>query len=341
MLNNRLTLTLVVVLLSMASLAVAQEQEIKDYKVEQGDTLWDISLRELNDPFLWPKIWKENPEIANPDKIKPGQIIKIPLYLIRKAEAPKESVVEIRPLVEEKPVVKAAPPMPAPIVRITPPLVHRNIYTTSGFLGSIDSFSGSIEGHFSERTLYGNNDDVYVKLAGNAKIGERFYIYRSLREVSHPVTKAKMGSIVEPVGVLEITRLEHGHVIGRILQAFSEIFAGYFLNPYIEMKPPVIEQPFRRPEVMGHIVATRKLQTWNVTSDIVYLDKGSKDGLKPGDLIGSLSQAGINGNKYSVPNGILQVISTQEGTSTAIIVQLNDKTAHRLIEPGNLLIKAE
>ena len=336
MLNKKIILLFVIVLLGITSIALAQEQEIKDYTVQKGDTLWDISTKELSDPFLWPKVWKENPDIVNPDKIRPGQIVKIPLYLIRKEEAPQEAVVE------EQPVVSAEPPMPKAIVKkTTPPLVHKNIYTTSGFLGTMDSFAGTIDGHFSERTLYGNNDVVYVKVGGNAKAGDRFYIYAPLREVSHPVTREKMGSIIVPVGVLEITKLEHGHVIGQIMQAFTPILAGFFLNPYVEMKPPVIEQPFRRPDIKGYIVAARKLQTWNVTNDIVYLDRGSRDGLKPGDLIGSMSPSGLYNRPYNVPNGLLQVISTQEKTSTAIVAKINDKAADRLIVPGNVLIKAE
>ena len=28
--------------------------------VERGDTLWDLSKRYLNNPFLWPQIWDKN-----------------------------------------------------------------------------------------------------------------------------------------------------------------------------------------------------------------------------------------------------------------------------------------
>ena len=103
------------------------------------------------------------------------------------------------------------------------------------------------------------------------------------------------------------------------------------------MKPPVIEQPFRRPDIDGYVVAARKIQTWSVTSDMVYLDRGSRDGLKTGDLIGTLSTVG----KYKVRNGLLQVISTEEKTATALVVKINEKTPGRLIIPGDLLIKAE
>jgi len=55
-----------------------QDMEYKEYKVLKGDTLWDISSKEIHDPFLWPKIWKENPDIKNPDRISPSQMIKNP-----------------------------------------------------------------------------------------------------------------------------------------------------------------------------------------------------------------------------------------------------------------------
>ena len=150
-----------------------------------------------------------------------------------------------------------------------------------------------------------------------------------------------MGSIIEPVGIIEITKIEHGQVLGKIVQSFTEIYAGYLLNPYFEMKPPVIEQPFRRPDIDGYVVAARKIQIWSVISDIVYLDRGSSDGLKPGDLIGTLSPGGLYGRTYNVPNGLLQIISTEEKTATALVVKINEKTPDRLIVPGNQLIKAE
>jgi LysM repeat protein len=337
MLIKRLIPYFIAVGLMLPAFAFSQTAEIKEYKVKKGDTLWDISSKELQDPFLWPKIWKENPEISNPDLIYPGQSIKIPLYLLQRFAKD-----EPMPVAEEafKPVKEEAKSEPAP-VKITPPLVDRSIYMTSGFLGNIYTFSGTIDGHFSERTLYGNNDIVYVKLAGDAVPGDRFYIYHPFREVRHPVTGEKMGFIIEPVGILEITKIEHGQVLGKIVQSFTEIHAGYLLNPYFEMKPPVIEQPFRRPDIDGYVVAARKIQIWSVTSDIVYLDRGSIDGLKPGDLIGTLSPGGLYGRPYNVPNGLLQVISTEEKTATALVVKINETTPDRLIVPGNQLIKAE
>ncbi|MHB8173528.1 MAG: LysM peptidoglycan-binding domain-containing protein, partial [Nitrospirota bacterium] len=48
------------------------------YTIVKGDTLWDISKARLSDPFAWPRIWKKNQFIHNPNLIYPGQVIKLP-----------------------------------------------------------------------------------------------------------------------------------------------------------------------------------------------------------------------------------------------------------------------
>jgi LysM repeat protein len=79
-----------VAFLLLPLITFAETQEMKEYKVIKGDTLWDITKKELNDPFLWSKVWKENPRIANPDLIYPGQMIKIPLYLVQEEKREEE-----------------------------------------------------------------------------------------------------------------------------------------------------------------------------------------------------------------------------------------------------------
>jgi hypothetical protein len=79
------------VFLLLLSISFAETREIREHKVIKGDTLWGISKEELNDPFLWPKVWKENSWIANPHWIYPNQRIKVPLYLIQKEKSEEEA----------------------------------------------------------------------------------------------------------------------------------------------------------------------------------------------------------------------------------------------------------
>ncbi len=330
LIKKSLSMFFLALALIVPSIAFPQKMDIKDYKVVEGDTLWDIAARELKDPFLWPKIWKENPEIKNPDRIYPGQMIRIPLYLISQEEK-VEPQPEPQAMQPEEPKKEAPAPAPQPTARPTPPLVHRNIYASSGSIGDGVGFAGAIDGSPSGRTLYGNGDTVYVKFSGDVKIGDRFYVYHKGKEVFHPQTKLKMGHVIELIGVLEVEMFEFGQTIARILQGFSEIVIGDLVNPYYEMRPPVVSQPFRRPEVNGYVVASRQLKVMNGLYDIVFIDRGQNDGLQPGDLIRTVAVG-----KHKVPNGLLQVISARETTAAALVVKSTD-----IITAGDILTKAE
>ena len=329
MLNKKLILLFVIVLLSITSLALAQKQEIKDYKVQQGDTLWDISKKELNDPFLWPKVWKENPDIANPDKLMPGQVIKIPLYLIQKDVQMEEPAAE--------PVVEAEPQKPAPVPMAEPapvkikPLVDANLFMASGYIARTVNELGRVTGSPSGKTLLGAPDMVYVKTKTDARLGDRFYILRKGQIVKHPVTKNPLGHLIEIIGIAEIKKFENGETIAQIMKTFSDVNIGDTLDTYSEMTPPTVSKPYRKPDVRGYIVEARRLRLNNGLFDIVYIDKGKKDGLEAGDL---LKTAAVG--KHTTPNGIIQVINVMDSTSVAIVRNSTDSIAK-----GNLITKAE
>jgi len=88
--NGVLSGMLVVFFLLISTNGLAQHADTEDYTIVKGDTLWDISKSKLNDPFQWSKLWKENPAIANPDRIYPDQKLKIPSYLLKSASAEKQ-----------------------------------------------------------------------------------------------------------------------------------------------------------------------------------------------------------------------------------------------------------
>lgn len=65
----------------------AQPQAAADYRVQPRDTLIGVSRRLLVDPANWPAVARFN-GLRNPDLLRPGETLRIPLALLRSETAP-------------------------------------------------------------------------------------------------------------------------------------------------------------------------------------------------------------------------------------------------------------
>ena len=303
-----------------ASVAFAQKQEYRDYTVQKGDTLWDISNDELNDPFLWPKIWKENPQIKNPDFILPRQKIRIPLHILQKEVIAKpkprpkpvrkpERKIEARvPEAQEKPVtriIEAAPKQKY--------LVDKNLLIVTGYITDSVRSVGVIYDTPAETTQLTPGDHAYIRTTNPVKKGDTFYIIYPVEKVKHPVTGAKLGTRVAILGTAELVDEQDPKIL--ITKSYVEIPVGSLIDNYYEIEPPLDIQNPRKPDVDGHIITALRRVNYLGTENVVFIDKGSNNGLEVGDLLATTMQ----NSQHKIMNGHIQVISTQPTTAAAII----------------------
>ena len=303
-----------------------QDMEYKEYKVLKGDTLWDISSKEIKDPFLWPKIWKENPDVKNPDRIFPSQMIKIPLRLIQK-EQEEEAATEKASAVTETP--KAEPKKEEqlkPAEKIIEPVkknyaADENLIVSSGYITDFIKKKmitgvGRISGSPSGRSLFGESDYVYIKTDAPANAGTKFYIMRPTTLIRHPKTKLKLGYHIAVPGVLEVIGMENGETKAKITRSYGDIRAGDMLDPFYEVEPVIEEESPRRPDVSGFVIASHYMKLISGSYDILFIDKGKNDGLELGDILKTRSVDKYNNSRTS---GVIQIINLKPATATAIV----------------------
>lgn len=68
---------LLVTLGAYAATAELRADHPSTYTVQKGDTLWSISARFLQKPWLWPEIWDVNQQVHNPHLIYPGEVLQL------------------------------------------------------------------------------------------------------------------------------------------------------------------------------------------------------------------------------------------------------------------------
>jgi hypothetical protein len=322
----------------------SQDDGSKEYIIEKGDTLWDISDNELEDNFLWPRIWNVNPEIENPDLIYPGRKIRIPSM---------EELMRMRPAPKKMPAVsKPEQPEDIPVFIMpeqTPQeyIVDRRLFISSGWISNDIPVIGKIIHTPTTRQVVGKDDETYLATAlsfsdsprksANTSVNDendgsegKFFAIRHIKVVRHPVTGKKLGNQIRVTGIVEITGKDDNTPKAKVIESYEDVEIGDELLPYQGTKPPYIPDVSRRPDIQGYIVESHMNVYMSEEGGIIFLDKGINDGLKTGDVFSVFVDFPVKR-----PIGEIQVISLQETTSGAVIVRSSQEITIGL-QWGNL-----
>lgn len=350
-----------------------------EYEVEEGDTLWDLADRFLDDPFQWQRIWKANQSaIDNPDLIFPGERFAIPGLEGEAAAARDRADQRTREQMKERQAGEreagvvvggeatgdtAAParaslfdtgrqtggitsggisaeerPPLRPVSRTgiwgAPFLAGRDVVRPRGrVLGPASAGSRPLEA-WQGRT----GDEVRVALRGlDASVGDTLFAVELGRSLG------ERGRVVQPTGLLSVEAVDADTVLARVHEVFGLVRDGHPVVAY--PVPPVPEATeFRQPdtELTARILEAADESALLREGGLVFLDRGSSDGVRPGDLFlaappeSSAASAGRNGVRVIV-------VRVRPGSSTARVVFPGDGTVsqgatarlvRRLAEPG-------
>jgi hypothetical protein len=310
-------------LLMVAGPLTAYAEEGQIYTIKKGDTLWDISQRFIDDPYYWPNVWSNNPDITNPHLIFPGQKIRI-----------IDGRLEIIPAYAEK--GQKAPAVMAEGLPVAIDTEHQLINIKTGGSGSGDGFIltdeaslGMIVDSTDNRILLTENDMIFIKMKDptQAAIGDTYGIFERSEEIIDPQSKQPLGTMMHNLGYIQITGITGETVTAKIAKSYREIERGAELFEYTPLLEEIVMTKSAATE-QGLVVAGRDKKATLSAGDVLYINLGSGEGVSNGNLFyisrprqvsdELIKQAG----DLELPDEVLAaavVINAREHTSSAII----------------------
>lgn len=306
-----------VVLLTFTTVLPATAEEEQIYTIKKGDTLWDLSQRFVEDPYYWPNVWANNPEITNPHLIFPGQKIRI-----------LDGKLEIIPAYQDSETAKDEPAESLPIRE---EITIKANGSGDGFILTTEQPLGVLADSVDNRVLLSENDTVYVKMNNPADVtvGDTYGLYSRGERVVHPHTGKKIGTMMYNLGYLQVTELVGETVVAKIGKIFREVTRGAELFEYMPQSKELVLQPYDQ-ALQGFIIASSDDRIGLGVNEIIYIDHGREDNLAAGNMLyisrprqvseQMLKQAG----DLQLPDEVLGaavVVETKNRTASAVIIK--------------------
>jgi hypothetical protein len=255
----------------------------KSYVVKKGDTLWDISGIFLKQPWLWPKLWRLNPEINNPHLIYPGDELRLvfdeygqPMLVKGKPEL-KWSPKIRQQLKDQNPVSSLPLQVIAPFIRYDSVKSAPELELLPYIIGSEEGYKSSLDG----LKLYVNSDLI---------VGQSYAIYHKGSAIIDPETAENLGYNIKLLGTGKAT---HRGDINQKLpstiyveSAIREIRAGAYVVPVNnEQQYPSLFTMRAGKASKGLIVSSASELREFAKYDVVMINRGSAQSVRVGDVL--------------------------------------------------------
>ena len=303
------------------------------YTVVKGDTLWDISGRFLERPWLWPEVWEVNPQIENPHLIYPGDQISLvyvdgqPRLRLNRGDAGRTYKLTPSDTVSLKPEVRSTPLETAiPAIRldaIQSWLVQNRVVTEAEINGAPYVVQGA-----SERIVLGAGDRLYVR--GVLPDSASYNFVRKGPLYVDPETEEILGREATYIGLGRTVAQEDDIATFLVQSTREEVQIGDRVLPTEERRLASTFFPSApRKETNGVIMSVFSGVTQVGQYDVVVINRGAREGLEPGNVLaiykrGALARDRIAKEVIRLPSeraGLLMIFRAFEKLSYGLVLE--------------------
>jgi len=322
------------------------------YRVAPGDTLWDLSGRQWNDPSLWPELWAMNPHIRNPHWIFPGEEIRF--------DRPAGPPAQIETRLVRLPVERLAPPAGggaatepagAPAPKWATPAAGAEGAARPGYrfarARTQDFISshplprlGTVDTRAQRKVVYAPGEEIEIAWASGPAPGPgtRLTAFDDRQEVLHPRNGEPVGRYVRILAHLEVVSSGGGRAVAKIVEGYDAVENGAGVMVYRPPPGEVVPVPTAR-GVEGVVLRGQPDRSVYGDQDLIFLDRGQIHGVERGLVVefppGGAMQSAQGTVDLSTPLARAVVIGVEDKTSSAVVVE-----SRAALEPGDRFLAA-
>jgi len=250
------------------------------YTVKQHDTLWDIAAHFLEDAYTWPEIWHQNPDIADPHLIFPGDQISLvmvdgkPVLSINRGKRGNDV---LQPRVRETALEQAVPVVAADVLRnfdAKPQVVTQETINAAPYV--LDNAEG--------RLISGTGHSLYVRgITSQQK--KSYNVVRPNKPLIDPDTNEILGFEALHTGEAYVEEFGDPSTV-TLVKTSREVLRGDRLMPrngdttYRDLRPLMVNG-----DVRGKIISLVDALSKAGQYQIIVFNKGAQDGLQAGSMV--------------------------------------------------------
>lgn len=317
--------------------AAADTLSIRDdvperYTVVEGDTLWDIAIMFLDDPWRWEDIWYQNPEVDNPDLIFPGDVLAL-----RFVDDEPRLVLEFRDGEPVDPAVDDGEVRLSPRVRVegieaaipTIPRDRVSSFLTNNMIVSEDELDGApyIVGGEEGRLLLGAGHSVFAR-GDWEDIGSVYEVFRRGERYENEdgellgveaiaVARGELELVQDDIARLQLVSSRENARISDRLALMRET------SPSPDFFPSAPDE-----DIEGQILNVADGGQFIARFDVVLLSRGAADGVEEGHVFdvmtpGDQIRDPITNDRLQLPgerSGTVMVFRTFDRLSYALVM---------------------